>query len=180
MYTARGVGHGGISENAQKQGRTERFFAGGLIIVFLVAIVAMFFLRNNTNWDRLLVLFGALQALCFAGAGTLFGTNIQRGNVVEARQDAAEARGTAQAAMNEAAAKQAEAEKERGTARVQAERGMNLADALRAALATALVSQVGGDRQGARPEDFPSESAPAGLASVVELADRLFPPESRE
>src|SRR5262245_56717735 len=105
---------GGISGSAQKQERTERFFAGGLIVVFLLAIVAMFFFRNNTNWDRLLVLFGALQALCFAGAGTLFGTNIQRTNVVEARQDAAEARSAARSAKDEAAASQAEAERERG------------------------------------------------------------------
>lgn len=88
----------------------------------------MFLLRNNTNWDRLLVLFGALQALCFAGAGTLFGTNIQNRNVVQARQDAAEARTTAESATKDAAAKQAEAERERGTARVQAERGMGLGD----------------------------------------------------
>ena len=110
----------------------------------------------------------------------MFGTNIQRGNVVEARQDAAEARSTAQSAMNEAAAKQAEAEKERGTARVQAERGMNLADALRAALETALASELQGDHRGARPGVSTAEVAPAGLASVVELADRLFPPGSRE
>jgi hypothetical protein len=168
------------NNEAREQGRTERFFAGGLIIVFLLAIVAMFLLRNNTNWDRLLVLFGALQALCFAGAGTLFGTNIQNRNVVQARQDAAEARTTAESATKDAAAKQAEAERERGTARVQAERGMNLADALRAAMAAALLSQVQTDRPGARPDDFSSEVTPVGLASVVDLADRLFPPGSRQ
>jgi hypothetical protein len=168
-----------VGGGAKELGQAEKLVAGGLIVVFLGGIVAMYFLRNDGHWDRLLFLFGALEALCFAGAGALFGTNIQRGNVVQAREDAASARSMADSAMNEAAAKRVEAETERGNARVEAERGMSLADALRAA-ATALVSEGQADRRGGRPEDLAAEAAPAGLASIVELADRLFPPAKRQ
>src|SRR5215211_4986425 len=54
-------------------GQAEKLIAGGLIVVFLAAIVAMYLLRDDGHWDRLLFLFGALEALCFAGAGALFG-----------------------------------------------------------------------------------------------------------
>jgi hypothetical protein len=155
-------------------GQAEKLIAGGLIVVFLAAIVAMYFLRNDLQWDRLLFLFGALEALCFAGAGALFGTSVQRGNVVQARQEATEARATAEAAREEATAKSLEAEAERGNARVQAERGMNLAEAIRA-VAEAGAGQGQSDRQGARPDEFGAEAPVAGLEPVVELANRLFP-----
>jgi hypothetical protein len=160
--------------STKQLGEAEKLIAGGLIVVFLAAIVAMYFLRKDQQWDRLLFLFGALEALCFAGAGALFGTSVQRGNVVQARQDATEARATAKTARDEAAAKSIEAEAERGNARVQAERGMNLAETIRA-VAAAAAGQGQQDRPGARPEDFAVEAAPAGLDPVVELANRLFP-----
>ncbi len=160
-------------------GQAEKLMAGGLIVVFLAAIVAMYLLRDDGHWDRLLFLFGALEALCFAGAGALFGTSVQRGNVVQAQQDAAEARATADSARDEAAAKGVEAEAERGKARVEAERGMNLADAVRAAAAAARSVRGETDRPGARPGDLTPGPAPAELAPVLELADRLFPPERR-
>jgi hypothetical protein len=164
---------------AKELGQAEKLIVGGLIVVFLAAIVAMYLLRDDGHWDRLLFLFGALQALCFAGAGALFGTSVQRGNVVQAQQDAAEARATADSAREDAAAKGVEAEAERGKARVEAERGMNLADAVRAAAAAARSGLGQTDRPGARIEDLATGAAPAELAPVLELADRLFPPERR-
>jgi hypothetical protein len=159
-------------------GQAEKLIAGGLIVVFLAAIVAMYFLRNDLQWDRLLFLFGALEALCFAGAGALFGTSVQRGNVVQARQEATAARATAEAARQEATAKGLEAEAERGNARVQAERGMNLAETIRAVAAAGNgpgQADRQGARQGARPDEFGAEAPVAGLEPVVELANRLFP-----
>jgi hypothetical protein len=155
-------------------GQAEKLIAGGLIVVFLAALVAMYFLRNDAQWDRLVFLFGALEALCFAGAGALFGTSVQRGNVIQARQDASEAKATAEAAREEASARGLEAEAERGNARVQAERGMNLAETIRA-VAAAGADQGQAERQGARPEEFGAAAAPAALEPVVELANRLFP-----
>ena len=155
-------------------GQAEKLIAGGLIVVFLAALVAMYFLRNDAQWDRLVFLFGALEALCFAGAGALFGTSVQRGNVIQARQDASEAKATAEAAREEASARSLEAEAERGNARVQAERGMNLAETIRA-VAAAGADQGQAERQGARPEEFGAAAAPAALEPVVELANRLFP-----
>jgi hypothetical protein len=155
-------------------GQAEKLIAGGLIVVFLAALVAMYFLRNDAQWDRLVFLFGALEALCFAGAGALFGTSVQRGNVIQARQDASEAKATAEAARDEASARSLEAEAERGNARVQAERGMNLAETIRA-VAAAGADQGQAERQGARPEEFGAAAAPAALEPVVELANRLFP-----
>ena len=129
---------------------------------------------DDAQWDRLVFLFGALEALCFAGAGALFGTSVQRGNVIQARQDASEAKATAEAAREEASARGLEAEAERGNARVQAERGMNLAETIRA-VAAAGADQGQAERQGARPEEFGAAAAPAALEPVVELANRLFP-----
>lgn len=148
-------------------GPTERRVAVALIVLFLLALVGLFLLRGDANWDRLVFLFGALQALVFAGAGALFGTSVQRGNLADARADAAAARVRADAARDEVHAQGKEAEK-----------GRALAEALRAASEALLAQLPPSERRGAREDELepPAVTRAPELAQLVGLADRLFPP----
>jgi hypothetical protein len=105
--------------------------------------VGLFLVRDDANWDLLVFLFGALQALVFAGAGALFGTSVQRGNLADARADAAAARVRADTARDEAHAQGKEAEK-----------GRALAEALRAASEALLAQLPPGERRGAREDEL--------------------------
>jgi hypothetical protein len=169
-----------VSTAPTRLGRPERTLAFALIGVFLVALIAMYQLRDDQYWDRLLFLFGALEALVFAGAGALFGTTVQRGNVDAARKDAAVARQDAQTARQEMAVTQEhltaakdEAARHREEARVLAERGTRLADTMRV---FAGQHQPRADRPGAPSEDLAPAAPASEMASLVELANRWFPP----
>lgn len=166
-------------------GRAERGLAFALVVLFLAALVVMYGLRGDQYWDRLLYLFGALEALVFAGAGALFGTTVQRGNLEVARKDAEAARQDANEARQDAAQAQAtvaearqEAARHREEARVLAERGTRLADATRV-FAASQRQPARTDRPGARPEDLQPATPPSEMASLVELANLWFPPRSR-
>ena len=174
---------GGVA--TMRLGRAERGLAFALVVLFLVALVAMYGLRGDQYWDRLLYLFGALEALVFAGAGALFGTTVQRGNLEVARKDAEAARQDADEARQDAAQSQAtvaeaqrEAARHREEARVLAERGTRLADTMRV-LAASQRQPARTDRPGARPEDLQPATTPSELAPLVELANLWFPPRSR-
>jgi hypothetical protein len=135
-----------------------------LIAVFVIALIVMAWLRNDRQWDRLIYLFGGLEAVVFAAAGALFGTSVQRGNLADARKDASQARQEAETARTEAQLNVADAEK-----------GKVLAEACRAAgQATETTSQ----RRGARDMDQFEATSPGAspdLRTLVTLADRLFP-----
>ena len=172
------------SQAPARPGRAERGLAFALIGLFLVAIV-MYLLRGDQYWDRLLFLFGALEALVFAGAGALFGTTVQRGNVDAARKDAQVARQDAQAAHQEmtvareqASAARDESARHREEARLLADRGTRLADTMRVFAADQPPPRS--DRSGARPEDLAPAPAPADIASLVKLANLWFPPQAGE
>jgi hypothetical protein len=165
-------------------GRAERGLAFALVVLFLAALVVMYGLRGDQYWDRLLYLFGALEALVFAGAGALFGTTVQRGNLEVARKDTEVARQDANEARQDAAQAQAtvaearqEAARHREEARVLAERGTRLADATRV-FAASQRQPARTDRPGARPEDLQPATPPSEMASLVELANLWFPPRS--
>ena len=165
-------------------GPAERALAFALVGLFLVALVVMYRLRDDQYWDRLLFLFGALEALVFAGAGALFGTTVQRGNVEAARQDAQDARQDAQAARQEMtvtrehlSAARDEAARHREEARVLAERGTRLADTMRV-FAGSQRQSARTDRPGARAEDLQPATTPSEMAQLVELANLWFPPRS--
>ena len=173
------------SQAPARLGRAERGLAFALIGLFLVAIVVMYLLRGDQYWDRLLFLFGALEALVFAGAGALFGTTVQRGNVDAARQDAQVARQDAQAARQEmtvardqASAARDEAARHREEARLLADRGTRLADTMR--VFAAGQSPPRSDRSGAHQEDLAPAPAPSDIVSLVELANLWFPPQAGE
>ena len=159
------------SQAPARLGRAERGLAFALIGLFLVAIVVMYLLRGDQYWDRLLFLFGALEALVFAGAGALFGTTVQRGNVDAARQEMTVAREQVSAARDEAT-------RHREEARLLADRGTRLADTMRVFAADQPPPRS--DRSGARPEDLAPAPAPADIASLVKLANLWFPPQAGE
>lgn len=149
------------SSNGQLDSRT-RAVAIGLVVVFVFAIVVLGLLRSDGQWDRLIYLFGGLEALVFAGAGALFGTTVQRGAVVSAREDAIHARQDADQARHEA--KGAEA------------------DAINGRALAATVKAVGdsspaeGDRRiGGRPDDAAGVSPALPLGALADVARRLFP-----
>ena len=167
---------GGVG--TMRLGRAERGLAFALVVLFVVALVAMYRLRADQYWDRLLYLFGALEALVFAGAGALFGSTVQRGNVEAARKDAEVARQDATQAQASMAAAQDEAAHHREEARVLAERGAKLADTMRVFAARQQQPGTGYDRPGARPEDLRPATTPPEVASLVELANLWFPPST--
>jgi hypothetical protein len=78
-------------------GRLEKAIAVVLIALFVVFIVVLIFLRASPHWDRLIFLFGGLEALVFAAAGALFGTGVQRAQTVQAQQVADQERQRADA-----------------------------------------------------------------------------------
>jgi hypothetical protein len=159
-------------------GPAERALAFALIGLFLVALAVMYRLRDDQHWDRLLFLFGALQALVFAGAGALFGTTVQRGNVEAARKDAQTARQETTLAREHLSAARDEAARHREEAQVLAERGTRLADTMRVFAAGPHPPRP--DHPGARPEDLAPAAPPAEMASLVELANLWFPPRAGE
>jgi hypothetical protein len=183
--TAAGGGAGtpaaGGGLGTMRLGGAERALAFVLVVVFLVAVVAMYRLRGDQHWDRLLVVFGALEALVFAGAGALFGTTVQRGNLEVARKDAEAARQDAAQAQAGASAAREEAARHREEARLLAERGTQLADTMR--VFAAGQQRAGGAHPGGRPSARPEDLAPAGppseMAPLVELANLWFPPRNR-
>jgi len=132
-----------------------------LIAVFVIALIVMALLRSDREWDRLIYLFGGLEAVVFAAAGALFGTSVQRGNLADARNDASQARQEADTARTQAQRNVADAEK-----------GKVLAEACRAA---AQATQAPSERQGARDEMDQFEATSPDLRTLVTLADRLFP-----
>jgi hypothetical protein len=83
-------------------GRLEKAIAVVLIALFVVFIVVLIILRASPHWDRLIFLFGGLEALVFAAAGALFGTGVQRAQTMQAQQVANQERQRADA--NESAA----------------------------------------------------------------------------
>jgi hypothetical protein len=52
---------------------------------------------NATRWDHLVYVFGSVEAIAFAAAGALFGSQVQRQQTEQARDDAKQARGDADA-----------------------------------------------------------------------------------
>jgi hypothetical protein len=127
--------------------------AFGLLVAFMIQQVA----GTDSAWTRLVYLYGSVEAIVFAAAGAIFGTQVQRGQT-----NAAESR-----------AKEAQA---------KADQHVHAAEAGRA-----LASTIKGERKALPAEagrlgfeEFYSPSTPmAATAAVVNrlasIADELFP-----
>jgi hypothetical protein len=152
-----------------------RRVAIGLLVVFVVAIVALFWMRADEHWDRLVYVFGGLEAIVFASAGALFGTTVQRGAVA-----------AAEAATQQARASAAQAQADARSSAVDAAKGQTLAAAVKAVTAEGASDRVGqsaGDqRYGARPDSQLSEHSASdpGLQALARVASQLFPDSKEE
>jgi hypothetical protein len=136
----------------------EKITAVILIALFIIFIAVLVTLRASEQWDRLIYLFGGLEALVFAATGALFGTGIQRAQTVQA-QDAAN-RERARADANES----------------EALHGQALAAMIRAKRDNGGGGESEG--RGARPApgSGPSGQAPGGaLAELGQVVDEWFP-----
>ncbi|MDH6108447.1 hypothetical protein P3T36_003909 [Kitasatospora sp. MAP12-15] len=133
-----------------------------LLVVFLAALVVLGVMRGDKNWDRLIYLLSGLEAVVFAGAGALFGTTVQRAQVVDAKQEAVAALERADASEGDALAGRVlhrgvmERAQERAAARQPFSAG------IRAGRPTA--SAMAGTR-----------TAETDLADLARLARTLFP-----
>lgn len=126
-----------------------------LILVFLGMLGFLAARRGDSHWDRLVYLLTGLEALVFAGAGALFGTTIQRGNVTAARQDAQTAR------------------EEARTERAKADRVSSQATAGRALSAAVLATAESRARAFGRPDEASTVQDPE-LGHLVAMARALF------
>jgi hypothetical protein len=124
-----------------------------LIVGFLVLVAALIWMRDDANWERLVYVFAGYEALVFAGAGALFGTNVQRSTVSTARNEAEQARRRADAAEQDATSGRALAQV------VQTKHSM----------------RGGTSARGARPgEPGSSGVGDTDLAELAALADTMF------
>jgi hypothetical protein len=131
----------------------ERWLVYGLLAGFIVFVAVLIFLRDNDNWDRLIYVFSGYEALVFAGAGALWGTELKR-------REAA------------AAIDKADKAEEKAT---NAEQAAAAGRALRAQIAAKLESRQVESRRGARPGAEPEPSAAElDLRELHTLADKLF------
>jgi hypothetical protein len=77
------------------------------VAVFGVATVYMFRHTDSQNWERLVYLFGAVEALAFSAAGFLWGREVHREAATSAKDEAKKANDRADKLTEKAAAGQA-------------------------------------------------------------------------
>lgn len=148
----------------------------GAVIVLLAfgGLVVWMLGQRSTNdiaWSRLTYVYGSVEAIVFAAAGALFGTQVQRQSVKASDNQRERAEGRAD---------QAEAEQKRLA--IDATRGQALAASVRG-MYTAASSQSRQDRGGSVRGDLgPAARTPPGtepetvaLAQLRAVADELFP-----
>ena len=126
----------------------------GIVVVaawlIMVILLALHIGDQEVQWSRLVFLLGSIEAVAFAAAGALFGTQIQRQRVTDAKE-------RADKAEKEATSNKDAAVKGRGSAAVvKAE------------------SRSTGHTQGITRTS--AEGVPAASASL-QLAEELFPDE---
>lgn len=101
------------SDTSSGTGPTTAATVIGVIVLLGFAVFIVYLLRQlsagETEWSRAMVLFGGVEAVAFAAAGYFFGTQVQRGKVGEAQQEAQAAK-----EAGEAAKAQANAERKAG------------------------------------------------------------------
>jgi hypothetical protein len=142
----------------------------GLLVIFVVAIVALFLLRSDEHWDRLVYVFGGLEAIVFASAGALFGTTVQRGAVA-----------AAEAATKQATATASQAVAEARSSAVDATNGKALAAAVKAisvpSASDSVGQSTGDDRHGGRPDPQLGDQplTDPALWALARVAFELFP-----
>ena len=131
------------------------FVAAAAVAALGLAVVWMYRHLDSANWERAVYVFGAIQALAFAGAGYLWGREVNRGAAETATKQANTATDKAEANSAAATAGRALAALIRGKDEVT--RGPS-----DGGLAASL---VGGSRE------------PGVITDLRFAADELFPPQ---
>ena len=144
--------------------------------IFLLTNLVLFFFADTTNeiWTRWLFLYNGIQAVAFAGAGFLFGKEVNRGRAEAAENTADQERQRADEAQEGAASGKAMAAQIKEKARVAA----NAAGSRTSGEDDPSFANVGA--RGAAPKGTPtgSKAADGGVDHLQELAgvaERLFP-----
>jgi cell shape-determining protein MreC len=77
-----GAGNGGNSSTSPLLGKTWTIIFGTLVLVgfaiLLIYVTKRASTKDQTLWDRLIYVYGSLEAMAFAVIGAVFGTTVQR------------------------------------------------------------------------------------------------------
>lgn len=170
------------SEKPERSSQSLLIVASAVLVFFGIVVTILLQVAgssNETTWSRLVFVYSGVEAVVFAAAGALFGTQIQRAQTVAAEERASAAEELVDEARNEAK-----------LLSVRAANGAALKQAIEATEAvegqparsgrTRQSGNLGGGRVGSGP---PPEGAPApagemsgsSTAYLAELARRLFP-----
>lgn len=155
--------------------------AASVLLCFGIMVVALLRVAggsSETTWSRLVFIYSGVEAIVFAAAGAIFGTQIQRSQTVAAEQRTAVAESEAQDALRKAEDKAKDANA-----------GVALRHAIEAEYSVKRQSThamgrpeqgLGGSKVGSRPPTISPEPVVASdgdrdsMTYLVELARRLF------
>jgi len=132
--------------------QSPAFWVGLLVLIGFAGLVAWTLgVRGDTNWDRVVYIFGSVEAIAFAAAGAIFGTQVQRQQV--------------QAAQAQASAERTRANEAQSTVQQHVAKAAQ-AKALAVAVKRATESPAG---------DVGGETvAPSALAHLAAIADQIL------
>jgi hypothetical protein len=71
----------------------------GVLLVFVGLVGWAMAARNDLGWDHIVYIFGSVEAIAFAAAGAIFGTQVQRSQTQAAQQQVTEERSRADEAQ---------------------------------------------------------------------------------
>lgn len=119
----------------------------GIALIAGLGVVLAYLIQHSTTtetqWSRLIYLYGGVESLVFAAVGALFGTTVQRGQTVAAQNQAKESQEHAsrnQAGANKAQALEAEI---RSKARME---GLSPGDFGNGGLSSERIGELSSDR----------------------------------
>lgn len=167
-------------QDAPRAAYWSTFLVAAILIALFVVIAAVMIAlggRDATSegvWSRYVYVFTAMEAIVFTAIGWILGREVNRSAVDRVERDAANARAEAQDSRDDATDALGQVMRHATRAAQDEQRGLALADAIRAAIRT-------------KPTDDPAlsvtdnairlnEIRSAQLRSLVYLADNLYPP----
>lgn len=140
-------------------------FFGAVVIVLIVEAHS----ASSSTWERLVYVYAGVEAVVFAAAGALFGSEVQRGRAIAAESRA-----------GDEAVKTDELREELSRTAIEAQKGESLREAIlseAAPLLEAREESAAGARAGLGTERVgsgaPRESRPGGPAAVDQRIQRL-------
>ncbi|ERR1035437_638417 len=96
-------GQGGSGATAIASWKSPALWVGiGVLGLFIGLVIWTIGNRADTNWDRIVFVFGSVEAIAFAAAGAIFGTQVQRQQTQQAQQQANQEKVRADATQGQA------------------------------------------------------------------------------